>query len=355
VFSLPSCKNPGPADITIPPFPYSQPYAWDTSSAQAQSLNADSITLTLQEISALPYVESFLLVRNGFLIAEEYYTMGGKYKFANIASVSKSIASALVGIALREKYLDSLGQKLVDFFPEYVTSALDPRKRDITIEHLITMRTGLDADESKDYSNILNQNTDWMKAIINLPMRANPGAEFSYSSLNTHLVSGILTKASGMTAKSLAQRFLLDPLGISVISWPADPQGYSFAGSGLVIYPRDLARYGYLYVHSGWSDGKSIVPEEWVNVSIQPHDNTYRTWGPFTNVRYGYMWWTAQWNADSLFLAIGFGGQFIICVPRYDLVVVITSNLNCTDAEADQRHFALLNIVGTHVLRAVIR
>jgi CubicO group peptidase (beta-lactamase class C family) len=350
-----SCKQSGPADITVPQFVYPDPYPWATSTPRAQGLDPDTIAQALVQLQGLPYVESFVLVRNGFLVTEAYYTMAGQYTFASVASVSKSFTSALVGIALREKYLDSLGQKLVDFFPEYVTPALDPRKRDITVEHLITMRAGFDADESQDYSNILNPTTDWMKEIIGLPMKTNPGQVFNYSSLNAHLVSGILTKASHMSTMTLAQRFLLQPAVFSVISWPQDPQGYYFAGSNLVFYPRDLARFGYLYVSDGWLNGQSIIPADWVKASIQPHDDNSRTWGAFKNVKYGYMWWTAQWDTLDIFLAVGFGGQFIVGVPRYNLVIVITSNLNCTNAEADQRHLAVLDIVAKHLLNAVVR
>ena len=348
-----SCKESGPVDITVPAFPYPEPYAWNSSTPQAQQMDPDSIALAVQELQALPYVESFVLVRNGFLITEEYYTQEGKHRFASVASVSKSFSSALVGIALREKFLDSLGQKLMSFFPEYDSPTLDPRKRDITIEHLLTMRSGFDLMENADYSAMLNANTDWMKEIISAPMRTSPGLAFNYSSLNVHLLSGILTKASRMSTMRLAQNFLLQPLTISVISWPKDPQEYYFAGSGLVFYPRDLARFGYLYITRGWSNGQPIVPAEWVERSLQAHDDNSRTWGEFKNVKYGYLWWTARWNTSDVFLAVGFGGQFIIGVPRYNLVIVITSDLYCTDAEADLRHTALLEIVA-RLLRAVV-
>lgn len=350
-----SCKESELVHVEAPAFPYPQPHVWDISTPQEQNLEPDSLALALQDLRALPYVESFVLVRNGFLVTEEYYTLERQLRFASVASVSKSFISALVGIALREKYLDSLGQRLMDFFPEYDSPALDPRKRTITIEHLLTMRSGFDASESQDYSNILNANTDWMKEIISLPMRTNPGQAFNYSSLNTHLISGILTKASRMSTMSLAQRFLLQPALFSVISWPRDPQGYYFAGSGLVFYPRDLAWFGYLYNTMGWCYGQPMIPTDWVTASIQPHDDNSRTWGAFKNVKYGYLWWTAEWNSNSVFLAVGFGGQFIIGIPRYNLVIVITSNLYCTDAEADQRYTALLDIVANRLLTAVVK
>jgi CubicO group peptidase (beta-lactamase class C family) len=350
--SVLSCKNPESPDIQ-PPAPPVEPYAWNTSTYEAQRVNRDSIVLALQEFRDKLYVESFVLVRNGFLLNETYFTLANQYTRASIASMTKSITSALVGIALREQYLDSLGEKLLDFFPEYSTPALDPRKGNITIEHLLTMRSGFDYTEGDDHSNIFNQNTNWMREAINIPLRTEPGQSFNYASVNAHLVSGILTKTSHMSTMDIAQRFLLQPLGIHVLAWPKDPQNYYFAGSGMILYPRDLARFGYLYVNHGSLEGHPIVPAEWVQVSTQPHDGGSRTWGAFRNVKYGYFWWTAQWNLDSVFLAVGFGGQFMIGVPRYNLVIVVTSNVDCTPTEADERHFSLLDIIARHVITAV--
>ncbi|MEO8167692.1 MAG: serine hydrolase [bacterium] len=347
-----SCKNSHPAEIELAPPPV-PPFEWPTSTFQAQGINADSIGLALQELRAKPYVESFVLVRNGFLVKEEYYTLAQKYTGASVASVSKSITSSLVGIALREGYLDSIGQKLVSFFPEYVTPNLDPRTRDISIEHLLTMRSGFNYVEGDDHSNVFNQNTNWMKEGIALPLHDTPGLTFNYASINAHLVSGLLTKASHMSTMDLAERFLFGPLGITILSWPKDPQGYYFAGSGMMFYPRDMARFGYLFVNNGLLDGRTILPAAWVQSSTQPHDDQTRTWGMFRNVKYGYFWWAAQWNTDSVFLAVGYGGQFIIGVPRMNLVIVITSNADVTQAEADAHHLAILDVVARRVLSAV--
>jgi CubicO group peptidase (beta-lactamase class C family) len=121
----------------------------------------------------------------------------------------------------------------------------------------------------------------------------------------------------------------------------------------MVFYPRDLARFGLLYVNGGSSDGQSIIPEDWVRLSTREHIALSRTWGEFTNIGYGYYWWTAVWKSIDVFLAVGFGGQFIIGVPAKNLVIVITSNQNCTNAEADQRHLDILDVVSTRVLSAV--
>ncbi len=349
--SLSSCHNPQSTEnqnTSVPP-----PCSWNTSSLSAQGIDSSLIGQAEQQFRAALYVESFILVRNGFLVQEQYYSTAGIFTNDDIASVTKSFTSAFVGIALKQGYLDSLGQKLMDFFPEYSAPTLDSTKHLITIEDLLTMRSGFDYDENQDYSNLFNTNTNWMKEGIDLPMKWVPGDTFNYASIDAHLVSGILTKASHMSTKNLATTYLLQPLGISILDWPQDPQGYFYGAARMVVYPRDLAKFGYLYLNNGTVDGQSILPSDWVKTSMQPHVYPLDNWGDFKNVSYGYFWWTAKWNADSVFMAVGFGGQFIICVPALNVVVVITCDQNCTAAQADLRQLSLLNVVSKKILSAV--
>jgi CubicO group peptidase (beta-lactamase class C family) len=349
--SLISCKETPPSSPE--PSVTAQPYSWKTSSPQDQNLDPDTIATALREMGAKNYVQSFLLVRNGYLVAEQYSSPLGRYLHASIASVTKSFVSALVGIALREKYIDSLGQKLVDFFPEYFTPATDPRKRDITLEHLLTMRAGFDYIETQDHSAIFNDGTDWMKESINLRLLYNPGQTFSYASPQAHLLSGILTKATRMSTRDFADKFLFTPLAISEVSWPKDPQGYYFGGSGMEFYPRDLARFGYLYLNGGSAGNQSVIPTEWVERSTRPQVYLNTSWGDIQSVQYGYLWWTGLWRTDSLFMAVGYAGQFIIVDHRLNMVIVVTSDLNADAPEADARESAILDIVTRNVLTAV--
>ena len=121
----------------------------------------------------------------------------------------------------------------------------------------------------------------------------------------------------------------------------------------MVVYPQDLAKFGYLCLNNGTVAGRSIFPSEWVKTSTQPHVYPLDNWGDFRNVSYGYFWWTAKWNADSVFMAVGFGGQFIICVPTLNVVVVITCDQNCTPAQADLRQLSLLDIVSKKILSSM--
>jgi len=346
-----ACKdNTASPEVFVP----DEPYEWPVSTPQAQGLDSTLIGGAVAQVrgGVFPYVRGFLVVRNGYLVAEHYNSVYGKYSDGDVASVTKSITSALVGIALRERILDSLGQRMLSFFPDFVTPALDPLKQTITIEHLLTMRSGFDFDESQDYSGIYNNNTNWLRVTIELPLRDTPGAVFNYTTPNSHLISGILARASGLNTREFATRDLFVPLGITAGIWVQDPQGYYLGGSGMSFYPRDLARFGYLYIMHGRPDSVQILPADWVQISTQPHDNISRTWGEFTDVKYGYHWWTGIHNTDSLFMAVGFGGQFVVVVPARNIVIVVTSDKNCTLAESGARQDALIHLMATQVLAA---
>lgn len=265
---------------------------------------------------------------------------------------NNSFTSAFVGIALDQGYLDSLGQTLMSFFPECDTPTLDSLRRKITIRDLLTMRSGIQFDENQEYSEIFNQSANWLQQAIHLPMAFAPGQTFNYASVDAELVSGILTKSTQLSTSDLAKTFLLEPLNIHVLSWPRDPQGYFFGAGRMVFYPRDLARFGWLYVSGGSLDGGRILSSSWVTQSTQTQVPMSGTRGDFRNVGYGYFWWTAQWQSQNVFLAVGFGGQFIVGMPSKKLVIVITSNQNCTNAEADKRHLELLDVLSRRVLSA---
>jgi CubicO group peptidase (beta-lactamase class C family) len=214
-FLFSACHRAVPSETQTPAVPS---YAWTTSSPQAQNVDPDSLALADQDFGSKGYVESFVVVRNGFLIHEHYYTSAGMYVNSDVASVTKSFTSAFVGIALSQKYLDSLGQRMMSFFREYDSPSLDSLKRQITIEHLLTMCSGFAYDESQDHTYIFNESTNCMQQAINLPMAAKPGQTFNYASVNAHVVSGILTKATHLSTFNLAEIFLFKPLGINVLS-----------------------------------------------------------------------------------------------------------------------------------------
>jgi CubicO group peptidase (beta-lactamase class C family) len=243
--------------------------------------------------------------------------------------------SALIGIALREGYIHSLNQKLVEFYPEYITPTSDPRIKDITIEHLLTMTSGFEQEPSLG--------EDWFKSMLEQPVSDEPGQVFHYNSAAEHLLSGILTRSTHLTALEFANKHLFQPLGIPLPSWETDPQGNNVGGDGLSLRPRDMAKIGYLYLHQGLWDGQQLVPAEWVQASTEEHAKA-----DFWSGSYGYLWWVTALEGHGAYYAAGFGGQYIYVIPDLDLVVVITGN-----GSAFPEFSKYLDIVQLFVVRAI--
>ena len=241
---------------------------------------------------------------------------------------------------------------MLDFFPEYVYQSIDPRKYDITIRHFLMMRMGIDGDVNI-YMQVYNS-SNWVKTTIELPLLYNPGSRFLYNTYQTHLLSAIITKASGMSTIEFARKFLLSEMKIECAEWQQDPQGYYFGGNSMDFTPRNMARLGYLYMNNGNMDGKQIVPAEWVEESLTNFTNfNNSTWGDLNDVNYGYLWWLGKIKGYKVFLAIGHGGQFVVNFPDLDMIVVTTAEWNLGWDTADQHERAILSIVANYIVTAV--
>ncbi|NIR48224.1 serine hydrolase [candidate division KSB1 bacterium] len=343
------CSNDfGPVDVEIPD---GQEIAeWKISTPEEQGLDGNIVSNGLVAAERLEFVRSVLIVKNGFLVAERYFG-AGKFERNDVRSVTKSFISALVGIALREDYLKNLDQRMLDFFPEYVTSDLDRRKFDITIRHLLTMQAGFDHEINlrEETRNMMN----WTKTTVELPLVANPGEKFLYNSLETHLLSAILTKATGMSTLAFANEFLFGPAKIKVREWIRDPQGFFSGGSGMFFTSRDLARFGLLYLNNGFLDRKQIVPADWIAESVKNQVEQSGSWGAVKELGYGYQWWVGKINEYNVYMAIGFAGQFIINIPDLDMLIVTTAETPTDLGEADQQGIAITRLIANEILPAV--
>jgi CubicO group peptidase (beta-lactamase class C family) len=297
-------------------------------------------------------VTSLLVVRHGKLVFEKYYYYGGSPQASSdVQSVTKSVISALVGIALARGDLKSLDQKLVDFLPAAdLTARTDPRIRGVTLRDLLTMRAGFKGDviTNFDYTN----SEDWPKALVNRKLVRDPGSKFAYDSGTAHLLSTVLTKATGMSAADYARLHLFGPLGFGNVPWPEDPTGNSYGGWGLELTSRQMVQLGLLYLHHGRWLGKQVVPASWVAASTAKEVDTHAT-GSSTSASgyppwrgYGYLWWRYPRTQPGGFMAVGRGGQYIIVWPKLDLVVVIKAVVQ--DANWD-----LAGLLEKYVLPAV--
>jgi CubicO group peptidase (beta-lactamase class C family) len=344
-----SCTDFGPEGVSIEPACVQG--SWPVSTPEAQSLDRRLLTEGYVAAAKLPYTYSLLVVRNGYLVAEQYFNGSSRTTANNVMSVSKSVLSALAGIALREGYLDNLDEKVLDYFPEYVTPSLDSMKFRITIRHLLTMRAGFEHEEV-NYFSIYNS-ADWIRTTIELPLRYPPGDKMSYNTFQTHLLSAIMTKTSGMNTFDYARTYLCEPLGITLVFWRRDPQGYYFGGNSMGFTPRDMGRFGYLYLNGGSLDGKQIVPRAWVEESLLPSTNWGSSlWGDLRNAQYGRLWWLGELNGHRAILAIGHGGQYVVVIPDLQMIAVTTANPNFDWDTADEHERAILHIIAAYVVKA---
>ncbi len=283
------------------------------------------------EAQRLPRLNSLLISLDGDLILERYFNGAGPNRSTNIKSASKSVVSALVGIAVDEGLIPGVETPISRYFPYLKDERLDPLKRTITIEDLLTMRSGLESTSGRNYGRwAFSKN--WVRFVLDLPLTDPPGSRMNYSTGNTHLLSAILTKASGESSWEFAQQRLAEPLGFRMSSWSRDPQGIYFGGNNMALTPRQMLAFGRLYLDGGRFDGKQVVPERWVSKSFEPHGRSRRS-----RQLYGYGWWIREIAGRDAYFAWGYGGQYIFLIPDLNLVVVTTSSTEPGEGRREHR------------------
>lgn len=306
------------------------PYEWVLGDPEDFGFDLEKLNITYSIAENMPYLRSVLVIRHGVLVIEWYFHGASRDTALHIHSASKSFISTLIGIAIHEGYISSVEQKMMDYFPEFVYLGLDARKYDITIQDLLTMKAGFDFNETTEayveYSNSPNS----VKYILELPFLHNPGEYWYYSTVQSDLLSVVLTKATGMSSMEFAEKYLFEPANFTIDNWNQDSQGYYFGGHEMYFTPRAMARYGLMYLNNGSIFGKQIVPREWVLETIEDHSVGYAveaSWGSMAleEEGYGYQWWLRKQNGFNTYCALGLGGQVICCIPGLDMVVVTTA------------------------------
>ena len=333
IASPPAAQIPVPKAGAETPVPAADAFwptqGWRTSTPEAQGIDGAKLDAMLeaarhQDLS----LHGVLVIRHGYIVKERYFSPYNESASHDLHSCTKSFVSALLGIAIDRGYLADTARLVLGFFPRSFART-DSRKRALTIENLLTMSSGLgwvEADETYQSLDTL-PGGDWVGYILDLPMVAEPGKYFDYSSGSSHLLGAIVQQASGKNLYDFARESLFGPLGIVDPRWEKDPDGQPVGGWGLHLSPRDMAKLGYLYLHEGLWEGKQVVPAAWVRESTRPHIQATDGWS------YGYQWWV---DPDvPFFAAIGRYGQCIFVVPRLDLVVVFTAHIDSNDPERE--------------------
>jgi metal-dependent hydrolase (beta-lactamase superfamily II)/CubicO group peptidase (beta-lactamase class C family) len=296
---------------------------WRTSTPEAQGIDSQPLVEMLAEIQAQAYaIDSVLVVRNGVLVLEAYRHPYRAESYHIIHSCTKSIVSALVGIAVDDGFINGVDVRLLELFRDRTVDNVDARKRAMTLEHLLTMTTGLECRDSYLYRwhglREMRQTEDWVQHVLDLPMVEAPGTRFEYCNGASLLLSAILQETTGHSAESFAQAHLFGSLGIEDVEWPANPQGISIGWGELRMRPQDMAKIGYLYLQNGRWEAEQVVPAAWVVASTRKQaDGTLQA-------GYGYQWWVRE---DGVSMALGYAGQYIVVVPERALVAVFTSDL----------------------------
>jgi CubicO group peptidase (beta-lactamase class C family) len=288
--------------------------------------------------SKLPRLRSLLVNHRGTIVLERYYNGFRAGQPANIKSASKSLISALVGIAVARGAIKSVEQPIREYFPELAKEP-DKRKQDITIEDLLTMRSGLESTSGRNYGAWVTSR-NWVRYVLSRPMTDEPGTRIEYSTGSSHLLSAILTRATGQSTWQFAQQHLAKPLGFTLARWAQDPQGIYFGGNEMLMTPRQMVRFGELYLNEGRIGEQQLLPESWIARSFVPRGRS--RWG--SDREYGYGWWIRELGGRDTYYAWGYGGQFIFVVPDEDLVVVTTSRSDVSRERRDHND-AIYDIV----------
>ncbi len=296
---------------------------WRTSSPEEQGVDHGMLAAMLAEVEQKKLnLQSLLVIRNGTLVSETYFGTSQEVRH-QLYSVTKSFVSTLIGIAMDQGKIDRLDRQIGDFFPEYAFANLDSQKQAMTLEDVLTMRTGLDWQEGDPAYMALYQSRDWVQFMLDKPMAGPPGDQFNYCSGCSHLLSAIVKKTTGMNTFDFAKKYLFKPLGITNVRWESDAKGTSIGGWGLELTPRDMAKLGYLFLRKGQWEGRQIVSAGWVEAATQKHTGTDNPRG------YGYQWWTHPTLAA--YMALGRYGQTIFVMPELDLIVVTTAEMDNHD------------------------
>ncbi|MHC4130024.1 MAG: serine hydrolase domain-containing protein [Planctomycetota bacterium] len=318
--------------------------SWPVSTPAEQGLDTDrldELVRVIGEGETFPDLHSLLVARNGYLVLEEYFAGNDADDLHTLQSVSKSFTSAIMGTAIEQGLIAGVEEPVLDFFPEHDgIENLDERKRAMTVEDLLTMRSGTDYHERGPDS-----------PHFQLNRMPRPGTQFQYDSGGVILMSSLIKARTGEHADTYMEEHLFAPLGIERQRWYRNAEGHPHLGGGLHLTSRDMAKFGLLYLRKGEWDDQQVVPAEWVEVSLRRHVLFPAQMSPFAG--YGYLWWVlpaAEKDGEhpDIFAACGFRAQYIFVVPEHDMVVVVTGGTrNHTDQGAPVR------FLYSHILPAV--
>lgn len=323
---------------------------WETSTAAAEAIDATRLQQAFNAAADLTPLYALLVVRNGKLVGEAYYHNQQRDNLQHLRSVTKTITMLMLGKAIEQGFIQSVNQPLSDFFAtEYQNLLTD--KGDITLAHLLDMSSGISWDEStaQGYN-------DWVQAadpvayVLQRSVSSTPGSALNYNSGTSHLLSYIISSATGLTLEQYTRQQLFTPLGISRYEWETLPNNLTNGAAGLTLSARDLAKVGLLLQQQGLWQGQQLITASWIMQSATVSQPFNDSLGGLTLRGYGRQWWLGQTSQAHFQLAWGYGGQFVMTLPEQNLTLVLYQNFR--NAQAGQSDRAM-QLIRQHILPAV--
>jgi len=296
---------------------------WRTSPPEQQGMDSQILARAFDFIKEHnTNIHSMHIIRNGYMVLNAYFYPYPESSVHDLASVTKSITSLLIGIAIDEGFIPSVDTPVIKLFPQHKIANMSPNKKNLTVRNLLTMTSGYDCSYEGGERQLveMRKSNDWIAYMLDLPVMVEPGMRFSYCSGNFHLLAGILLKTTGLSPKAFAQQHVFMPLGIEEVIWPADPDGVNFGWGDLHIKPIDMAKIGYLFLNEGKWDNRQIVSLDWIDQATRPSVRLSE------DEDYGYGWWIRPAPHPGIYEALGRAGQRIIVWPAKNMVIVFTGD-----------------------------
>ena len=326
---------------------------WAVSSPEKEQIDPSQLEAAFSSGVAVAGLRSITVVRHGHLVAERYFAGARADSLYALRSVTKSVMSLLVGLAIHRGEIRDINQPLSELFKPPLP-ALDAAHGAITVGNLLTMTGGFQWDEE---SNVTEYNNwvlapDQVEYVLARPIVSTPGTTFNYNSAAVHLLSAVIQVNAGGTA-AFADTYLFGPLGIKNRDWEFDNRGIPNGGAGLYLRPRDIAKLGQLILQRGRSGSKEVVPGAWIDQSTQRHGGVHDQLGAMGPLGYGDLWWLGDAAGHAIVLGWGYGGQLLCIVPSLDLVVATTARWQGIGGAVGPQTTAIANLIAEDILPAV--
>ncbi len=311
---------------------------WEVSSLTAEGIEPGPIlelSAQIRDIDQIDNVLSMLIVKNGKLVHEVYSPYCQRNTLHWMASITKTVSSTLIGIAMDKGFIPDVNTSMVDLLPEYKDAVRDPKFKDITLKHVMTMSSGMEWYEQISYNDPKNSefqmvdSEDWVRYVLSRPVKTEPGTRFLYNTGGIHLLSAVIKSVSGLYINQFAEEHLFHPLGIYAYQWNRDSRGYPCTGGtdgGVGLRSRDLAKIGWLFLRDGTWKGKRIISQKWINEATQKYPVL-----PGGRSNYSYNWFPGSLTVNEKQVdykaTFGYGGQILYLVPDLDLILIFTCDL----------------------------